>query len=102
MDIEVVPVDNGVPQILVNKGAPTVSELPNGDRGFKITKKILRADDRDSDVKKLKFTITTQPEHGKIVNILHEEPEPLMSFTQGENRFCNLGNMGYIFVLNGK
>ena len=82
MDIEIVPVDNGVPQMLVNRGAPTISDLPSGDRGFRITKKTIRADDRDSDVSMLKYVITTPPEHGNVVNIL-DENEPVEEFTQG-------------------
>ena len=82
MDIEIVPVDNGVPQMLINQGAPSISELSSGGRGFRITKKTLRADDRDSNVTMLDYVITTSPLHGKIVNI-DNESFPLQSFTQG-------------------
>nr|XP_002119185.2 FRAS1-related extracellular matrix protein 2 [Ciona intestinalis] len=83
MDIEIVPVDNGVPQMLVNRGAPTVRELPSGDRGFRITKKSLSADDRDSDVSLLTYVITKPLEHGNIVNVLNETG-PIETFTQGD------------------
>ena len=82
MDIVVVPVDNGVPQMLVNRGAPTISLLPNGKQGFRITKKTLRADDRDSNVTMLKYVITTSPKHGKIVYV-DEQNVTLNNFTQG-------------------
>ncbi|CAK8684298.1 unnamed protein product [Clavelina lepadiformis] len=94
MDIEIVPVDNGVPQMLVNRGAPTISDLPSGDRGFRITKKTLRADDRDSDVSMLKYVITTPPEHGNVVNIL-DENEPVEEFTQG-----NVDEMAIFYILD--
>uniref|UniRef100_H2YPT4 Calx-beta domain-containing protein n=1 Tax=Ciona savignyi TaxID=51511 RepID=H2YPT4_CIOSA len=94
MDIEIVPVDNGVPQILVNRGAPTVRLLPNGDRGFRITKKSLSADDRDSDVSQLTYVITTPLEHGNIVNVLNDTG-PIETFTQGD-----IDEMGIFYILN--
>jgi len=83
MDIEIVPVDNGVPQMLINRGAPSISELSGGKRGFRVTKKTLRADDRDSNVTMLNYLITTSPLHGRIINI-DNESYALESFTQGE------------------
>ena len=84
MDVEIAPVDNGVPQMLVNLGAPSISVLDNGNRGFRITKKTLRADDRDSNVTMLDYVITTPPAHGKIVKSREgNSTAAIKSFTQG-------------------
>ncbi|XP_041808691.1 FRAS1-related extracellular matrix protein 2-like [Chelmon rostratus] len=69
MKITIVAIDNGVPQILVNKGAPTLKILATGHLGFPINPKVLRAEDRDSSSASLVFHITTQPEHGYIINL---------------------------------
>eukprot|EP00064_Thunnus_orientalis_P001377 superscaffoldBa00000093_g1380 len=69
MKITIVAIDNGVPQILVNKGAPTLKILATGHLGFPISSKVLRAEDRDSSPASLVFHITTQPKHGYIVNL---------------------------------
>lgn len=84
MDIEIVPVDNSVPQMLVNIGAPSISNLDNGKRGFRITKKTLLADDRDSNVTALTYVITTQPSHGILVNAREgNSTKAVDTFTQG-------------------
>nr|CAB3247089.1 FRAS1-related extracellular matrix protein 2 [Phallusia mammillata] len=94
MDIEIVPVDNGVPQMLVNRGAPSVSPLPSGDRGFRFTKKYLRADDRDSNVTNLLYVITIPAEHGSLVNIDNSNTS-LETFSQGD-----IDNMKIYYILN--
>ncbi|KAG7217011.1 hypothetical protein INR49_027549 [Caranx melampygus] len=71
MKITIVAIDNGVPQILVNKGAPTLKILPTGHLGFPITPNVLKAKDRDSSPASLVFHITTQPKHGYIINLGH-------------------------------
>ncbi|XP_067889545.1 FRAS1-related extracellular matrix protein 3 [Heterodontus francisci] len=68
MKIQISAVDNGVPQIVVNKGAPTLRIVHTGHLGFLITSKALKAEDRDSPHKLLKFRITEGPEHGYIIN----------------------------------
>uniref|UniRef100_A0A3Q1B9S3 Cadherin domain-containing protein n=1 Tax=Amphiprion ocellaris TaxID=80972 RepID=A0A3Q1B9S3_AMPOC len=69
MMITIVAIDNGVPQIVVNKGAPTLKILSTGHLGFPITSTVLRAEDRDSTPASLLFHVTTQPKHGYIVNL---------------------------------
>lgn len=86
MDIEVIPVDNGVPQLIINRGAQFVSELASGKRGFRITKKALRADDRDSEINALKYIITKQPADGQLVRI-EDDTTPIAEFTQGNLKF---------------
>ncbi|XP_025961935.2 FRAS1-related extracellular matrix protein 3 [Dromaius novaehollandiae] len=66
--IHINSLDNGVPQLVVNKGAPTLRRLPTGQLGFLITSKALKAEDRDSPHKLLKYKITDGPEHGFIIN----------------------------------
>ncbi|XP_061595611.1 FRAS1-related extracellular matrix protein 2-like [Cololabis saira] len=69
MKITIVAVDNGVPQIVVNKGAKTLKILPTGQLGFLITPRVLRAEDRDSRPGSLVFRLSAQPQHGYIVNL---------------------------------
>ncbi|XP_075892924.1 FRAS1-related extracellular matrix protein 2-like [Nelusetta ayraudi] len=68
MRINVLPVDNGVPQIVVNKGAPTLRALETGHLGFVITSKTLKAEDKDSTPDSVTFRITVTPEHGYLIN----------------------------------
>ncbi|KAM6270253.1 FRAS1-related extracellular matrix protein 3 [Porphyrio hochstetteri] len=68
MRILISSLDNRVPQLVVNKGAPTLRRLPAGHLGFLITNKELKAEDRDSPHKLLKYKITAGPEHGFIIN----------------------------------
>ncbi|NWX16774.1 FREM2 protein, partial [Aegotheles bennettii] len=68
MRIQIRSLDNRMPQLVLNKGAPTLRRLPSGHLGFLITSKALKAEDRDSPHKLLKYKITGGPEHGSIVN----------------------------------
>ncbi|XP_078255243.1 FRAS1-related extracellular matrix protein 3 [Rhinoraja longicauda] len=68
MKIWIAAVDNGVPQIIVNKGAPTLRLMHTGRLGFIITSKALKAEDRDSPHKLLKYKISGGPEHGHVIN----------------------------------
>ncbi|XP_041935905.1 FRAS1-related extracellular matrix protein 3 isoform X2 [Alosa sapidissima] len=68
MTIEINTVDNGVPQIVVNKAAPTLRALHTGNLGFLITSKALKAEDRDSPRKLLRFSVAEPPQHGFIIN----------------------------------
>lgn len=83
--ITIVAVDNGVPQIVVNKGAPTLKILTTGHLGFPLSSRVLRAEDRDSRPDSLVFHITSQPKHGYIVN-LGQGNNSVDMFNQGE---CN-------------
>ncbi|XP_061440792.1 FRAS1-related extracellular matrix protein 3 isoform X1 [Rhineura floridana] len=68
MKIQIISLDNGVPQIVVNKGASTLRHIPKGHLGFLITSKSLKAEDRDSSHKLLKYKITDGPKHGLLIN----------------------------------
>ncbi|XP_043918185.1 FRAS1-related extracellular matrix protein 3 [Protopterus annectens] len=83
MKIQIASVDNGVPQIVVNKGAPTLRILHTGHLGFMITSKVLKAEDRDSPHKFLKFTVTEYPLHGSIINTALGN-DSIRTFTQAD------------------
>lgn len=84
MKITIVAIDNGVPQIVVNKGAPTLKILTTGHLGYPIHSKALRAEDRDSNSASLMFHITTQPKHGYIIN-LGQGNDSVNTFSQGKD-----------------
>ncbi|TMS14439.1 FRAS1-related extracellular matrix protein 2 [Larimichthys crocea] len=83
MKITIVGIDNGVPQIVVNKGAPTLKILTTGHLGFPITTKVLRVEDRDSIPASLVYHITTEPRHGYIVN-LGKGNDSISTFSQAD------------------
>ncbi|XP_053312033.1 FRAS1-related extracellular matrix protein 2 [Spea bombifrons] len=69
MRIRIIAVDNGVPQIVVNKGAPTLRILSTGHLGYMITNKALKVEDRDSNHLTLLIRITQGPSHGFLINL---------------------------------
>ncbi|XP_040187457.1 FRAS1-related extracellular matrix protein 3 [Rana temporaria] len=83
MKIKMNSLDNGIPQIVVNKGGSTLRSLSSGHHGFLITSKSLRAEDRDSSNKLLKYRITDGPKHGVIINLAHGN-DSLRTFTQAD------------------
>ncbi|KAM4706610.1 FRAS1-related extracellular matrix protein 3 [Discoglossus pictus] len=83
MNILINSLDNGIPQIVVNKGAPTLRSLSSGHLGFMITGKSLKAEDRDSPHKLLKYRIMDPPQHGFIINMDHGNAT-VKTFTQGD------------------
>ncbi|XP_072320110.1 FRAS1-related extracellular matrix protein 3 [Eucyclogobius newberryi] len=68
MTIHINTVDNGVPQIVVNKAAASLKVLQTGHVGFLITGKVLRSEDRDSNQRVLKYIVSEAPQHGSIIN----------------------------------
>ncbi|XP_034556200.1 FRAS1-related extracellular matrix protein 2b [Notolabrus celidotus] len=93
MKITVLSVDNGVPQIVVNKGAPTLRVLETGHLGFVITSKTLKAEDRDSIQNSVTFRLTVAPEHGYLIN-LGRGNATITTFTQAE-----IDDMNVCYVL---
>ncbi|KAM6987161.1 FRAS1-related extracellular matrix protein 2a [Aplochiton taeniatus] len=83
MTITVVALDNGVPQITVNKGALTLKILATGHLGYSISAKVLKAVDRDSVPAALLFRVTAQPRHGYIIN-LGRGNDSVDTFTQAD------------------
>uniref|UniRef100_A0AAV2J341 FRAS1-related extracellular matrix protein N-terminal domain-containing protein n=1 Tax=Knipowitschia caucasica TaxID=637954 RepID=A0AAV2J341_KNICA len=93
MKITVLSVDNGVPQIVVNKGATTLRVLDGGHVGFVFTGKTLKAEDRDSSMNTVVFRVTTPPLHGYIIN--HGKGNAtISSFTQAD-----IDDMSVCYVL---
>lgn len=86
MKIQVLAVDNSVPQIAVNKGASTLRTLATGHLGFVITSKILRAEDKDSLHFSLRFIVTEAPQHGYLLH-LGRGNHSITQFTQGMSHF---------------
>ncbi|KAM4590462.1 FRAS1-related extracellular matrix protein 2b [Fundulus diaphanus] len=83
MKITVHAVDNGVPHIVVNKGAQTLRVMERDHLGFVITSKSLKAEDRDSIQDSVTFRITVAPEHGYLIN-LGRGNATVSTFTQAE------------------
>uniref|UniRef100_A0A8C5P888 FRAS1 related extracellular matrix 3 n=1 Tax=Leptobrachium leishanense TaxID=445787 RepID=A0A8C5P888_9ANUR len=83
MKIQINSIDNGMPQITVNKGAPTLRSLHSGQLGFIITSKSLKAEDRDSPHKQLKYRIIDGPKHGFLIN-MEQGNDSIRTFTQGD------------------
>ncbi|XP_020825655.1 LOW QUALITY PROTEIN: FRAS1-related extracellular matrix protein 2 [Phascolarctos cinereus] len=83
MKIRVIAVDNSSPQIVVNKGAPTLRILTTGHLGFMITNKILKVEDKDSLHISLKFIVTGGPHHGFLFN-LGKGNHSVAQFTQAD------------------
>ncbi|KAE8627259.1 hypothetical protein XENTR_v10006920 [Xenopus tropicalis] len=96
MKIQILAVDNGVPQIVVNKGAPTLRILTTGHLGFLITSKSLKAEDRDSAHLSLRFRVTQGPSHGFIMN-LGKGNQSINQFTQAD-----IDDMQICYVLRDK
>ncbi|XP_051822639.1 FRAS1-related extracellular matrix protein 3 [Antechinus flavipes] len=83
MRIQISSLDNGIPQVVVNKGAPDLRILRTGQLGFPITSKSLKAEDQDSPHNLLKYTVTSGPEHGNLIH-LDLGNENIKVFTQAD------------------
>uniref|UniRef100_A0A3Q2ZQ24 Fras1 related extracellular matrix 3 n=1 Tax=Kryptolebias marmoratus TaxID=37003 RepID=A0A3Q2ZQ24_KRYMA len=83
MTIHINTVDNGVPQIVVNKAAASLKVLHTGHLGFVITSKVIRSEDRDSPQRVLKYTVSEPPLHGFIINTALGN-DSIKTFTQAE------------------
>ncbi|XP_012790681.2 FRAS1-related extracellular matrix protein 2 [Sorex araneus] len=83
MKIQILAVDNNVPQIVINKGASTLRHLAIGHLGFMITNKILKVEDRDSFHFSLRFIVTEAPRHGYLLN-LGKGNNSVTQFTQAD------------------
>ncbi|XP_043114475.1 FRAS1-related extracellular matrix protein 2-like [Puntigrus tetrazona] len=83
MKITIYPVDNGVPQVVTNKGGTTLRILPTGHLGFLITSKTLKAEDRDSVHGAVTFKMTVAAEHGYLID-LGKGNATITTFTQAD------------------
>ncbi|MFT7803878.1 FRAS1-related extracellular matrix protein 2-like [Arapaima gigas] len=83
MKISITSVANRIPQVIVNKGGPTLRILTTGQLGFMITSKVLKAEDQDSSQVPVMFKVTLGPEHGYLIN-LGKENTTITMFTQAD------------------
>ncbi|KAM7179831.1 FRAS1-related extracellular matrix protein 2 [Macrochelys suwanniensis] len=83
MNIRIMAMDNSVPQIVVNKGAPSLRVLTTGHLGFTITNKVFKVEDRDSLHVTLKIRITEAPRHGFLIH-LGKGNHSITQFTQAD------------------
>ncbi|XP_043995934.1 FRAS1-related extracellular matrix protein 2-like [Gambusia affinis] len=95
LKITIMAIDNGVPQIVVNKGAATLKILATGHLGFPISPKVLKVEDRDSIPASVVFRVTTQPKHGYIVNLGHGN-NSIDAFSQAD-----IDDLNICYVLRG-
>ncbi|KAL8607296.1 hypothetical protein ACOMHN_047627 [Nucella lapillus] len=68
MRIEVTPVDNGIPQVSINRGASSMSELGGDTLGYRISPRVLSVEDRDSPDDGLLYVLSVAPRYGYIIN----------------------------------
>ena len=83
MHVEIAPVDNGIPQVTVNKGVQTLHELPGGNLGVTLTNKVLQTTDLDSPEASLTYLLTSRPKHGYITH-RDRGNSSIDTWTQGE------------------
>lgn len=99
MKITVLPVDNGMPQIVVNKGAPTLRVLDSGRLGVVITRKTLKAQDNDNVQETVTFRITHAPKHGYLIN-LSKGNSTITTFTQSK-RILFYNSVSHCWIWKG-
>ncbi|CBY08706.1 unnamed protein product [Oikopleura dioica] len=81
--IDIVPVDDEIPKLVTNKPGSYVQQNADGTKTFTITKKHLRATDRDSFNPDLKYKVKELPKHGRILKALPAQmPQEVDYFTQ--------------------
>lgn len=87
MNIVILPVDNGIPQININRGASYLAELAGNHIGFRITNRILSTEDRDSQDDNLLYSLTSAPKWGYVINRAIGN-RSITNWTQGRNIVC--------------
>ena len=65
--VVVVPVDNRIPQLVLNRGATNLHSLPGNRVGLVIRSDALRVEDMDSKNSELLYTVTHHPVNGMLV-----------------------------------
>lgn len=94
--IAIVPVDDELPNVIVNNTGSYIQENMDGSRTFSITKKHLRSTDRDSFNPGLMYKITTPPMHGKMLKLsAAQTPQQIDEFVQKD-----LDDKNIVYALN--
>ena len=88
LDIVIIPVDSGIPNVKVNKGAMSLSPVDIGV-GFTFSSEHLQCVDKDSVVEKLRYTLSVPPKHGFIRNT-NKGGLTVLQWTQGMLNSCLL------------
>ncbi len=85
--IHIIPVDDGFPYLITNIGATSLDPIKGYGFGFELTKRVLKAEDRDSPDDKLEYTITEPPKHGYLIHRDYGNTT-MTSWTQGKLCCC--------------
>lgn len=94
LNIEILAVDNGIPQIFINKGAAYLAPIEDGKMGYILSNKILLSRDRDSQSEELRYYLTVLPKNGYMSHSQHGNTT-INSWTQADI------DRGYIrYILN--
>ena len=94
VELDILPVDNGVPFITVNAGGTELQELVGLGVGVELSPRVLVAGDRDSPPDQLVYTVTHPPTHGDITNI-NTGRAAISEWTQGRPSFSPFFQYGY-------
>ena len=97
--VVVVPVDNRIPQLVLNRGATNLETLPGNRIGLVIRNTVLRVEDLDSKNSELLYTVTYATVNGKLVREgRYNSNGSVTNFTQSE---IDAGNISYV-LHNGR
>ena len=92
--IVILPVDNRIPQLVLNRGATNLDELPGNRLGFVIRSSALRVEDLDSNNSQLLYTVTYPPTNGILaVAGRYHGNKSVTNFTQAD---IDSGNITYV------
>ena len=88
------PVDNRIPQLVLNRGATNLYTLQGNRLGFVISNSVLRVEDLDSNNSELLYTVTYPPVNGILaVGGHYHGNKSLNNFTQAD---IDSGNIIYV------
>lgn len=92
--ITILPVDNRIPQLVLNRGATNLDVLPGNRLGLVIRSSALRVEDLDSRNSELLYTITYPPINGILAVAGHLwSNKSVTNFTQAD---IDAGNITYV------
>lgn len=85
VQVVIKPVDNRVPQLVLNRGATNLNKLPSNRLGFVISNSVLRVEDLDSNNSQLIYTVIFPPSNGILTEAggLHGN-QSVNNFTQAD------------------